>query len=145
MQEKDRPDHHDAEIALRVYDLRRESLMRESRTAINRNFWPRSYDDVLAVTKPDHPLNAAFRQVSTYWEMVYGMARWGIVHPGYFLESNTEGLFLYAKVAPYVARLREDYSATVFRNAEWVAAECPAGRSLFEIVEARTRKILASK
>jgi len=100
---------------------------------------------VLAVTKPDHPLNAAFRQVSTYWEMVYGMARWGIVHPGYFLESNTEGLFLYAKVAPYVARLREDYSATVFRNAEWVAGECPAGRRLFEIVDARTRKILASK
>lgn len=145
MQEKDRPDHHDAEIALRVYDLRRESLMRESRTAINRNFWPKSYDDVLAVSKPEHPLNAAFRQTSTYWEMVYGMVKWGIVHPGFFLESNAEGLFLFAKVAPYVARLREDYSPTAFRNAEWVASECPAGRRLFEIVDVRTRKLLASK
>jgi len=145
MQEKDRPDHHDAEIAMRVYELRREALMRESRTAIMRTFWPKGADDVIAVTRPEHPLNAAFRQISTYWEMVYGMVRWGIVHPGFFLESNTEGLYLYSKVAPHLARLREEYSATAFRNAEWVATECPAGRRLFPIVDARVRKLQASR
>ena len=105
---KETPDHHDAELVLRVYDLRREAVMRESRSAVNGSFWPKSYEDVVAVTAPDHPLNAAFRQVATYWEMVYGMVRHGIVHPEYFVESNGEGLFLFARVAPYVAQLRRE-------------------------------------
>ena len=66
--------------------------MRESRAAINQKFWPKSYDDVLALTKADHPLNAAYRQVGSFWEMVYGFARHGIVHPDFWLESNGEGL-----------------------------------------------------
>jgi hypothetical protein len=142
---KDSPDFRDAELAMKVYDLRREAVMRESRSAINARFWPKSYEDLASIMTPDNPLNAPFRQVSTYWEMVYGMVKWGIVHPGYFLESNGEGLFLYAKVAPYVERYREDYAATAFRSAEWVATECPEGRRLFEIIAARVRKIAASR
>lgn len=41
---KDEPDHHDAEIVMRLYDLRREPVMRESREALNTGFWPGSYD-----------------------------------------------------------------------------------------------------
>jgi hypothetical protein len=141
----DKPDHHDAEVAMKVYDLRREPVMRESRSTINARFWPRSYEDLAAVMTPDNPLNAPFRQVSTYWEMVYGMVKWGIVHPGYFLESNAEGLFLYAKVAPFVEVYRREYSATAFRNAEWVAGECPEGKRLFEQIAARVRKIAESR
>src|SRR3954468_10463539 len=92
---KERPDHHDAELVLRVYEMRREPVMRESRGEIARNFWPKSYEDVMAVVKGDHPLNPAFRQVGSFWEMVYGIARHGIVHADYFLESNGEGLFLF--------------------------------------------------
>jgi hypothetical protein len=41
-------------------------------------------------------------------------------------------------------RQREHYSPTALRNAGCAASE-RAGRRLFEIVEARTRKILASR
>ena len=59
---KEHPDHHDAELAFRAYEMRRETVMRDSRNAINRDFWPKSYADAVAVTKADHPLNAAWRQ-----------------------------------------------------------------------------------
>ena len=36
---KEQPDHHDAAVVLQIYDLRREAVMRESRDAINREFW----------------------------------------------------------------------------------------------------------
>lgn len=142
---KDRPDHHDAELMLRVYDLRREAVMRESRAIINQKFWPKSYDDVAAVTQADHPLNAAFRQTGTYWEMVYNMVRHGIVHPEFFVESNGEGLFLFARVAPYVERVRKELSPTAFLNAEWVSKETAAGRRYLEIFTARVQKALASR
>src|SRR4051812_27817410 len=85
---KEAPDHHDADLVLKIYDLRREAVMRESRTAINTKFWPRSADEAVAVTKNDHPLNLAYRQTTAYWEMVYSMARHGIVHPDFLVENN---------------------------------------------------------
>lgn len=124
---KDYPDHHDAELVLKLYDLRREATMRESRSAINGQFWPTSWDETVAITKADHPLNAAWRQTSTYWEMVYSLAKHGIVHADFLMESAGEGLFLFAKVEPYLERLRE-LSPHAFRNAEWITANCETGK-----------------
>jgi len=137
---KDTPDHHDAELVLRLYELRRETVMRESRDTINSQFWPRSFDDVLAVTKRDHHLNRPFRQVASYWEMVYGMVKHGVVNAEYFLESNGEGFFLFAKILPYLEAYRREVSAQAFRNAEWVALKSPAGRDVFEAIQARVKK-----
>jgi hypothetical protein len=137
---KDTPDHHDAELVLKLYDLRRETVMRDSRDAIHTQFWPRSVDDVLAVTKRDHHLNRPFRQVGSYWEMAYGMVKHGIVNPEYFLETNGEGFFLFAKVLPYLEAYRREVSALGFRNAEWVALKCAPGRELFENIQARVKK-----
>lgn len=142
---KDHPDHHDAEIVMRLYDLRREPVMRESRDALNATFWPRSYDDVVAITKRDHELNRAFRQVGTYWEMAYGMVRHGIVNAEYFLESNGEGFFLFTKIHPHLEAYRRDVNPLAFRNAEWVAVECPPGRALYATIKARVAKLAAAR
>jgi hypothetical protein len=142
---KGTPDHHDAELAIRAYELRREPVMRESRAAINQKFWPKTFEDVLAVVKPDHPLNAAYRQVGSYWEMVYGFAKHGIVHPDFWLESNGEGMFVFAKVAPFLDRIRAELSPIAFRNAEWIARESHEGQRLFGMFSERVQKALASK
>jgi hypothetical protein len=139
------PDHHDAQLLIQVYDLRRETVLRESRRAILREFWPKSWNDVQEVLKTEHPLNAAYRQVGTYWEMVYSFARHGIVHPGFWLENNGEGLFLFAKVQPFLAELREAAGPAALRNAEWVARECPEGRPIYERIEARVAKLAAAR
>jgi len=143
---KDKPDHHDAELVLKLYDLRREAVMRDSRNTINGKFWPKSYEDVLAITKPDSPMNAAFRQVSSYWEMVYGMAKHGIIHADFLVENNGEGLFLYAKIHPHLERFRkENSSPTAFQNAEWIATQCAEGRRRFEMIQNRVRKMAEAK
>jgi hypothetical protein len=136
---KERPDHHDAEIVIKLYDLRREAVMRASRDAINAKFTPRSYEDFLAITKPDHPHNAAFRQVSTYWEMVYGMARHEIVHAEYLVENSGEGMLLFAKVSPYLARFREEVSPRAFLSAEWAATHTQAGKRVLELFQSRLK------
>ena len=142
---KKKPDHHDAELVLRVYDLRREPVLRQARETLRTEFWPRNAEDAVALTRGNHPLNGAYRQVGTYWEMVYGIVRHGIVHPGYFLETNGEGLFLYAKVEPYVAEMRKQTTPLVFRNTEWLATKCPEGRQLFLVLRARVKKLMESR
>ena len=140
---KEKPDHHDAELVLRVYETRREPVMREARKDIVAKFWPRSFEDVAAIAKGDHPLNAAWRQTSSYWEMVYGMAKHGIVNGDYFMESNGEGLILYAKVLPYLDDIRKA-SPTAFQNAEWVTKNTETGRKTLEVFQGRLEGMRAA-
>jgi len=141
---KDVPDHHDAELVLRLYELRREAVMRESRQTMMK-FFPKSWEDFVAVTQADHPSNAAFRQVSSYWEMAYGFGRHHVIDPDFLIENTTEGLFLYAKVLPFLERFRREVSPTAFRNAEWITKECETGKQRLEIVQMRLRKMLEAK
>jgi hypothetical protein len=140
---KNAPDHHDAELVLRIYDLRREPVMRESRDAILGEYWPRNEQQALAVLQPDHPLNRAYRQTSTYWEMVYGMAKHGVVHTEFLLDSNAEGLLLFARVEPYLAAIRAASSPRAFQKAEWIASSCELGKQLLAAFRARVQKKLA--
>lgn len=118
---KDMPDHHDAELVLKLYELRTEPLMRESRGMLNKDFWPASFDDLQAWQKQEHPGNAAFRQVTSYWEMAFGMVKHGVLHGDFMLESSGEGFFVFARVKPYLTELRAGWSPRAFHNAEWVS------------------------
>ncbi|MGH7562536.1 MAG: DUF4760 domain-containing protein [Gemmatimonadales bacterium] len=142
---KDAPDHHDAELVLQLYALRREPLLREARRYMTAEFWPASADDLLAIVKGDHPQNAAYRQVTSYWEMAYGMARQGIVNPDYLADNASEGLFIFAKIEPWLGALREARGPRDFRNAEWIATQCEAGRELLLLLRKRVETALAAR
>lgn len=140
---KTKPDHHDAELVLKLYDLRREAVMRQSREAM-RTFLPRRFEDVAAVAAPDHPQNAAWRQVTSYFEMAYGFARHGIADPDFLAENTGEGLFLFAKVHPHLARFRAEYSPLAFQNTEWLLQNSASARQRFELFQGRVAKLLAA-
>jgi hypothetical protein len=119
--------------------------MRESRRAILRDFWPKTWADLESVFTAEHPLNAPYRQTGTYWEMVYSMVRHGIVNPAFWLENNGEGMFLYVKVEPFLDKLRAAGQPKAFQNAEWVAKECPDGRPLYDRIKARVAQLAAAR
>ncbi|MBA2627799.1 MAG: hypothetical protein H0U85_07285 [Gemmatimonadales bacterium] len=135
--QKDMPDHHDADLILKLYELRREEVMRASRQALGAQYWPMSAEEAVAPTRPDHPLNAALRQVAGYWEMVFGMARHGIVHAGYLVENNGEGLFLYMRVEPFLDDIRRATAPTAFQHTEWAATHTDVGRAMMESLRTR--------
>ncbi|MBL8859752.1 MAG: hypothetical protein JNL28_14695 [Planctomycetes bacterium] len=141
---KEMPDHRDAELVIKLYDLRREPVMRQARAAIN-GWLPRNWDEMAAIMQPTHPLNASWRQVSSYWEMVYSMGRHGIVHPDFFVENNAEGLLLFAKVAPYLERMRKEMSPTAFQSAEWATRESASGKLRFALFQKRIEQMLKAQ
>lgn len=142
---KGTPDYQDADLALRVYEMRREAVMRTSRDAINGRFWPTSYEDVKAMaTTPTHEFNAPYRQVGTYWEMVYGLVKHGIVNIEFFMETNGEGMYLFAKVEPYLEQLRKEINPTLFVNAEWVAHNTERGKTMANLFRGRVKTKLGS-
>lgn len=130
--QKDMPDHHDAELIIKLYDLRREASLREARSALNSRYWPASAEEAVEVTRPDHPLYTLFRQVAGYWEMVFGMAHHGIVHVDYLVENSGEGLLLFARVEPYLDAIRAATNPRYFLHAEWAAKSSEVGRAILE-------------
>lgn len=143
---KDAPDHHDAELVLRLYDLRREASLREARKYMVQEFWPASLDEALAITKSEHPKNAPYRQVTSYWEMAYAMARHGIMNPDYLVENTGEGLLVFAKFRPWLEDFRTALgSPRAFRNAEWIAGNCDLGRTIGEMFSQRVEKAIAAR
>lgn len=111
----------DAEIILKLYELRTETVMREARAWVTGQFWPNTVDDVMAVLQnPTHPHNAHFRQVLGYWEMAAALVLHGAVSAELFVDTNAEGFFLLAKFAHILDNIREKNPAFLSKTSELV-------------------------
>lgn len=139
------PDHHDAELILKLYDLRREPVMRENRSRFLKEFWPRTAAEMVAVTKSDHPLNVSYRQVTTFWEMAYMLCRYDTLSVDMLLESSTEGLYAFARIEPYLAELRAATNPRTLRNTEWIANHTELARAIMETQRGRLKAMLAQR
>ena len=111
----------DAEIILKLYQLRTETLMREARAWITGEFWPATVEDFFAVAgNPSDPHNAYFRQVITYWEMAAAMVLHGAVSAELFVDCNGEGFFLLAKFDHILEGIRAKSPTFMMKTSELI-------------------------
>ena len=111
----------DAEIILRLYELRTETVMRQARAWMTGEFWPATAEEYFAVAdNPADPHNAWLRQVLTYWEMAAALVLHGAVSAELFVDSNGEGFFLLAKYAPLLEEIRKKYPVFLVKTEELV-------------------------
>ena len=139
----------DAEIILKLYELRTEALMRQARAWMTGEFWPETVEDFFAVSSnPAHPHNAHFRQVLTYWEMAAAMVLHGAVSAELFVDCNGEGFFLLAKFAHLIDAIREKNPMFMMKTSELVN-RFTAAAARYEVVlknvEARRRSLRQSE
>src|ERR1700754_2329520 len=97
----------DANLILRLYELRREEKLREARDWFMAQFFPQSVDHIIEVLTPGHPRNASFRMVVSYWDMAASFAVHGPLDAALLLESSGELIAVWAKVEPFIAEFRE--------------------------------------
>ena len=135
------PSAADAEVILKLYDLRREPEMRKARNWWLVTFWPQNIDDFTTVANAmGTQENNWMRQVTGYWEMAASMVAHGAVHADLFLEPSFSGemFFIYAKVRPFLNELREKMgSPSMLRNVEKVANLTEESRARVKQFEAR--------
>lgn len=118
------PNHADAELAIQLYDLRRERELRKARRLIG-DLSTGTWEDIQAVMGYDHKENAHFRQATSYWEMVASFVNRGILHPDVYLDTCGEGLFTYSAFKPYLGKIRET-SPRFLLQTEKIVTERPA-------------------
>ena len=111
----------DAEIILKLYELRTEAEMRKARAWMTGDFWPTTAEEFFQVAaNPADPHNAWLRQVLTYWEMAAAMVLHGAVSAELFVDSNGEGFFLLAKFAPILEAIREKNPTFMNKTSEMI-------------------------
>ena len=121
--------YHDAELILKLYDLRREAVMRQARDFFA-NFAPASFEELMAVMGNfDSKESAYLRQVLTYWETAASLIVHGTLNAELAQDTLGEMTFVYAKVQPFVKQIRQMMKSPEFlQNLEKVVEGTPEAR-----------------
>lgn len=94
-----------AELILKLYETRREPVMREARNWII-GFFPESAEDVMKVMI-DAETSAKYRMVTTYWDMAAGFVNHGAIDEDMFNDANGEHIVVFSKIQPFLNELRQ--------------------------------------
>lgn len=134
--------HQDAELILKLYDLRREAVMREARSFLA-GFYPQSADEVVQLINASGTQeNAYFRQATSFWEMAASMVLRGALHEGLFLDNAGEMFFIFAKFAPFLGEVRETINQPLFlAKSEAVINHTTEAQERLEATLARMKKM----
>lgn len=141
--ETQRDKQHDARLILRLYELRRESVMREARNWFY-TFDPTSVQDVMEVLLSEH--SAYYRMVISYWEMACAFVNNGAIDEAIFNETNSDHVFVYAKMQPLIDELRVIFGSPGFlQNLETMVRRIPNIDEKTAKLREITRQIIASR
>lgn len=97
----------DAQIIMKLYDLRREAELRKARHWYG-SWWPSSAEEILQVINAfGTQENAWFRQVNGYWDMAASFVLRGVLNEELFLDSGSELWFILSKLQPFLKEIRQ--------------------------------------
>jgi hypothetical protein len=136
----------DADIILKLYDLRREDVMRKARNYVGMEFWPTTVDEFKEIHKPTNPNNVYWRQVITFWEGMAQLPLHGAVDTELYLATQGESLFIRAKFAD----ISEEATGNTFMpNTKKLVDSSEKAQAMFEGVKkqltARRAQVIAAK
>jgi hypothetical protein len=135
--------HEDADLILKLYDLRREKVMREARNWFF-TFNPTSVQDFQDVYMSEH--SAYYRMVISYWDMVAALVNNGAIDEQMFNDTNTEHIFVYGKIEPFLADLRRHFDAPDFlENLEKVVKRRPNSAEFIAKMRERMKQFAAMR
>jgi hypothetical protein len=128
----------DADLILKLYDLRREATMREARNWMF-TFNPTSVQDVIDVLLSEH--SGHYRMVISYWDMAAAMVNNGAIDEQLFNETNGEHLFVYSKIEPVIEEVRALFGNPEFlRNLETLVKRIPDSEAKIIAMRERMKK-----
>ncbi|HEY3824221.1 MAG TPA: hypothetical protein VGL82_06660 [Bryobacteraceae bacterium] len=132
-----------ANLILKLYELRREPVMREARNHYM-TFNPASLEEYMAAMMG--PNSGHIRMVSSYWEMAASFVVSGAIDPHLFDSSAGEHILVYGKLEPILPQLREAMgNPNLFKNLEQVCTTAPSSIERVRATRERIRAMMAGR
>jgi hypothetical protein len=123
----------DAELVLKLYEMRREDTLRRARRFLVFEFHPKTVDELRVVsrdTRAEH--NAYWRQALSFWEMAAALVLRGALDADLFLDTSPEGILIYAKYHHFHAESEKQSGNPFMRQTAALIERYPAAQTLHE-------------
>jgi hypothetical protein len=121
--------YESADLIIKLYELRREAVMRRAREWYTKQFHPANAQDIVNTLRGEH--SAYFRMVTSYWEMAASFVNNGAIDWQMFMDANPgEPVNVFAKLYPYLEELRALFASkyndrAAFQHLEEVVMRLP--------------------
>ena len=111
-------------LNLRLFELRREPVLREARAWFLNEFNPETLAELVTLVSGER--NASFRMVLGYWDMAASLVTTGAIDGDAFRAAHGEIFAAFSKVQPFLSELREASGEPEFcRHVETVVLAAP--------------------
>ena len=136
--------HEDANLILKLYELRREEVMRKARDWYAMQFNPESLEEIQDVMMSDK--SPYYRMVTTYWDMAASFVNHGAIDEQMFTDANGEHMVVFAKVEPFLAEMRTmSGSPQYLQNLEKLIMRKPDAKETLTAMRERMKQWAAMR
>ena len=104
------PTHEQAQLHLQVYDLRRETRLRQARDWFQQNYFAETVEDAMRLAAPGTENGRFFGMVIGYWEQACALLNYGLLHEDLFFETSGEFFGVWEAVKPLIPEFRERFA-----------------------------------
>jgi hypothetical protein len=116
-------------LNLKLFELRREPVLREARDWFLREFNPQTFGEVVEIVSGER--NASFRMVLGYWDMAASLVTSGAIDADAFRAAHGEVFTAFSKIRPFLAEARSVSGEADFcRHLETVVLGAPDAESI---------------
>ena len=126
--------YDDANLLLRLYELRREEKLRQARDWFMKNYQVESFEDTLRIAAPGTEGGTFAMMVFGYWDQACAFLNYGLIHEGLFFETSGEFFWVWERVKPALGQFRERFANPLFlanvekaanRFETWIETRAP--------------------
>ena len=129
----------DADLILKLYDLRREPVMREARNWFF-SFNPTTTAEYMEAMMSEQ--SGYVRMVISYWDMAASLVNNGAIDEQMFNDANGEHLFIFAKIEPILAELRQQWNQPeMLKHFETLVRRVPNNEQILAGIRERIKMI----
>jgi hypothetical protein len=123
----------DAELVLKLYELRQEETLRKARRFLVFEFNPKTVEELRVVSRDTRSeYNPCWRQAMSFWEMAASMVLRGSLDADLFLDSSVEGILIYAKFHHFHAETEKQSGNPFMGQTAALIAKYPAAQARYE-------------
>ena len=124
----------DAELVLKLYELRQEETLRKARRFLVSEFNPKTVEELRVVSRDTRSeYNPYWRQAMSFWEMAASFVLRGALDADLFLDSSVEGILIYAKFHHFHAETEKQSGNPFMGKTAELIAKYPAAKARYEV------------
>lgn len=104
-----KPTHEQAQLHLQVYDLRRETRLREARDWFQKSYHAETLEEAMKIAAPGTEHGNFIGMVIGYWEQACTLLNYELLHEDLFFETSGEFFGVWEQLKTVVPQFRQAF------------------------------------